>query len=72
MSTREIAQACRCQLLTGSYVGARRSCDCIDASHCQLTIVQRKQLKDHLKVVAALHRNRREYGQQTVEMNLPK
>lgn len=62
---REIAQACHCQLLTGSYKGATRSCGCFDKFMCVLDASQRANLKDHPEITAAFNRNWEEYKKGT-------
>lgn len=59
---RTIANAMRCQLLTGSYDGALRSCDCLKASYCRLTKEERDDLESHPKVKEALERNYLDYN----------
>ena len=56
------AQATRCQLLTGSYANATRSCTCKTPSECVLTVEQRELLRNHPNVVAAIARNTEEFN----------
>lgn len=55
--SREIAQAIRCQLLTGSYSGKPCGCPCDNPTECPLSAEQREQLKGHplVKRAAALN-----------------
>jgi hypothetical protein len=59
---RLVAMGCRCQLLTGSYNGATRSCDCVAPFACRLSLTERLKLADHPQVNAALLRNRAEFN----------
>lgn len=61
ITNREIAQGCRCQLLTGSYEGASKSCSCQNPSACKLSKSLRATLKSHPKILAAIKRNQKEY-----------
>ncbi len=60
MNLIEIAMACRCQILTGSYDGATRSCECKMAKDCAFTLEERQELRKHLRVIAAEERNSKE------------
>ena len=57
MNARTVAIGCRCQLLTGSYEGASRSCDCKSLSDCYISEEARKELAQHDKVKRAKARN---------------
>jgi hypothetical protein len=52
----------QCQLLTGSYSGATRSCNCPDPQSCRLTKLHRLKYNFHPDVVAAANRNLQEYN----------
>ena len=58
---RRLAVAVRCQLLTGSYEGATRSCGCESPSLCHLSDKDRSELNIHPKVVMAAARNLAEF-----------
>ncbi len=58
---RKLQMARRCQLLTGSYTGATRSCSCQQRSNCHLTALERFELQNHPKVLEALERNQIEF-----------
>jgi hypothetical protein len=59
---RKRAVACRCQLLTGSYAHASRSCPCLSPEQCVLSADEREQLyNDHL-VRNAREQNQREFN----------
>ena len=60
-TSRQLAMACRCQLLTGSYEGASRSCDCENPLGCQFSSSDREALQTHPKVIDAIKRNWLEY-----------
>ena len=65
ISPRKIAQGCRCQLLTGSYSGSTRSCECARRKNCRLNLYEREMLEEHPKIVDARERNREEYKRLT-------
>lgn len=54
---RELAIALRCQLLTGSYKGASRSCECESPQDCALTGELRQIYCSHTKIKVAKERN---------------
>lgn len=56
---RELAIAKRCQMLTGSYDGATRSCDCY--FECRLSEDQQESLREHSDVKKAKKRNQKEF-----------
>lgn len=58
---RELAIACRCQLLTGSYDESTRSCTCVAPICCYLSCDRREDLVNHPKVQEAMKRNLDEY-----------
>jgi len=58
---RELAIAVRCQLLTGSYDNATKSCPCHCTKNCKLTLDQRQELHNHPKVIKAKERNLKEF-----------
>lgn len=59
---RLLAMACRCKLLTGSWDGATRSCECPSPDRCRVAEDARQLLYDDPKVAAARERNRQEFG----------
>lgn len=59
--SQKLAQALRCQLLTGSFEGNERSCPCESPDKCQLTRAERIWFKDHPDVLAARERNKQDY-----------
>ena len=61
ISPRRIAQGCRCKLLTGSYSGATRSCECTRRKDCKLTLHEQEILESQPKIIDARKRNWREY-----------
>lgn len=61
MNRRVVAIAVRCQLLTGSYEGASRSCPCTSAGDCQLSQQQREEAKNDSTVIRAAERNLAEF-----------
>ena len=56
------ACALRCQMLTGSYAGASRSCSCPSAADCKIPTELMPALRGDPAVVRAYERNRDEYG----------
>ena len=54
---RQIAQACRCQRLTGSYTNKSRSCECESIYDCVFHELELAELKNNPKVMKALKRN---------------
>ena len=61
MSFSLLTIAKRCQLLTGSYSGATKSCDCSRPSDCHLTERQRCHFGAHPAVADDARRNLNEY-----------
>ncbi len=61
ITPRQIAQGCRCQILTGFYKEATRSCDCVFGITCHLDKELRQKLSTHPKIIKALKRNKREF-----------
>lgn len=55
----------QCQLLTGSYDGATRSCDCFHPQKCHLTEQQRLEHEQLPDVIAARSRNLQEFNLHT-------
>lgn len=58
---RTLAMARRCQLLTGSYADATRSCECIGPARCRLSPADRAALAAAPRVVEARDRNLAEF-----------
>ncbi len=59
--SRALAIAKRCQLLTGSYNGATRSCSCVHMNKCPFSKQSRDEYKDHPEIVKARERNFKEF-----------
>lgn len=55
----------QCQLLTGSYDGATRSCDCSNPQKCHLTEQQRLEHEQLPDVITARSRNLQEFNLHT-------